>query len=89
MVNHFEKMAIRFHDKVKLLFFGSAIKKIKILIQRNSIRFISPILTVIISKTKYFCLPFSSDWRAICAALLITGPKRVGPARETLKRALV
>ena len=42
------------------------------------------ILTVIINKTKYFLPPFARDWLAISAALLITGPKSVGPARETL-----
>ena len=47
------------------------------------------ILTVIINKTKYFCPPFAREWLAIAAAWLITGPKRVGPARETLDRALV
>jgi hypothetical protein len=47
------------------------------------------ILTVIINKTKYFRPLFAREWLAISAALLITGPKRVGPARETLRRALV
>ena len=42
-----------------------------------------------INKTKYFLPPFATDWLAISAALLMTGPKRVGPARETLSRALV
>lgn len=46
------------------------------------------ILTVIINKTKYFCPPFVRDWLAINAALVIMGPKRVGPARETFWRAL-
>jgi len=42
-----------------------------------------------INKTKYFLPPFATDWLAISAALVMTGPKRVGPARETLSRALV
>ena len=47
------------------------------------------ILTVIINRTKYFLPPFATDWLAISAALFMTGPKSVGPARETLSRALV
>lgn len=46
-------------------------------------------LTVIINKTKYFRASLARDWLAISAALLITCPNSVGPARETLKRALV
>lgn len=47
------------------------------------------ILTVMINKTKYFFPPFARDWLAISAAVLITGPKSVGPAKETFMRALV
>lgn len=42
-----------------------------------------------INKTKYFLPPFATDWLAISAAVLMTGPKSVGPARDTLSRALV
>lgn len=45
-------------------------------------------LTVIIKRTKYFLSPFATDWLAISAALFMTGPKSVGPARETLSKAL-
>lgn len=41
-------------------------------------------ITVIINNTKYLCQLLASEWVAICAAVVITGPKRVGPARETL-----
>ena len=38
------------------------------------------------SKTEYVLLPFSTEWLTISAALLITGPNKVGPDRETLYR---
>ena len=44
---------------------------------------------MIINKTKYCLPPFATDWLAINAALLMTGPKSVGPARDTLSRELV
>lgn len=45
--------------------------------------------TVIINKVKYFRSPFIKDLFAISAADVITGPNIVGPASETLKRALM
>lgn len=45
--------------------------------------------TVIINKTKYFRSFFATDPLAICAACVTTCPNNVGPANETLKRALV
>ena len=46
------------------------------------------IFTVMISKTKYLLWSYERDWLAICAALFIICPNKVGPARATLKRAL-